>query len=693
MHSPLFKRVLGITTAFAVLYAVADAQPQGPAGAGPEVVVQPEAPLFAPRSLHPSETEALEAAIKAARLGDRAGFDAARQALTEPVARKLAVWAFLDAQGDRLSFSELEPLRRDLTAWPRALRRQQWAEQSIETSSLDPAAIVQWFGDADPKTIDGVIALAAADQASGRPEAAAALIRRTWRTRPFDAGLQSRVLGRFGGLLTSEDHVQRAALLLYGSQGEALKDLVPLLPAEQQALVRARMALRADAGNALDLVAVLPAGLQADRGLVLEKAGYLRRKGQTDAALALAGALPPAPASDEAQSRAWTERRLLINAALKAQNYRAAYAAATNHGLTDSGDVADAEFYAGWLALSKLKDPQTADGHFARIQAVGGSPITQARAQYWRGRAHEAMGDRSGAQAFYAAGAKFYWTFYGQLAAERAGLAQIRLDADPVVTAQDRSRFEANELVQAARMLAAAGEIDLFNAFVLYIDDTLTSPADFAQLVDLAKTYGRQDLVMRVVRAAAQKGIVLPERGYPVRPAEPFAVAAAEPALVFGVTRQESGFDPKVRSAADARGMMQLLPGTAEIVARKIGVAYDASRLYDPDYNMRLGASFLGQLVDRFGGSYVMAIAGYNAGPGRLDDWISYCGDPRAPGADPLDFVECIPFSETRNYVMRVMEGMQVYRAKLNNGMAAPSLTADLKRGGAALAGAPGLQP
>ncbi|MEO8112867.1 MAG: lytic transglycosylase domain-containing protein, partial [Phenylobacterium sp.] len=155
-----------------------------------------------------------------------------------------------------------------------------------------------------------------------------------------------------------------------------------------------------------------------------------------------------------------------------------------------------------------------------------------------------------------------------------------------------------------------------------------------------------------------------------------------EPALVLGITRQESGFDPLVRSGVGARGMMQLMPSTAAVVARRMGTSYAPSMLDEPDYNMRLGSTFLGHMVDQFSGSYVMAIAAYNAGPGRPPQWSAYCGDPRGGTVDPVDFIECIPFSETRNYVMRVMEGLQVYRAKLNGGSAPITLSSDMRRGG-----------
>jgi soluble lytic murein transglycosylase len=230
-------------------------------------------------------------------------------------------------------------------------------------------------------------------------------------------------------------------------------------------------------------------------------------------------------------------------------------------------------------------------------------------------------------------------------------------------------------------MLAEIGAKDTFKGFVVSLAETLPSGAEAALLVDLVRGYGDQDLSMKVVRTAAQHGFILPERGYPVR-TPPTVAGAPETAFILGITRQESGFDPHVRSGAGAEGMMQLMPGTAAILARKLGYSYGGGRLDDPDFNMQLGSAYLGQLVDQFSGSYVMAAAAYNAGPGRPTEWSTYSGDPRATSTDPSDFIECIPFSETRNYVMRVLEATQVYRARLAGGSAPLTLAADLKRGG-----------
>lgn len=341
--------------------------------------------------------------------------------------------------------------------------------------------------------------------------------------------------------------------------------------------------------------------------------------------------------------------------------------------------AADAEFEAGWIALTRLNDPRGADAHFARLQTMGQSPLTQSRALYWRGRAAEAMGDPVGAQLFYAQAAHYQTTFYGQLAAAKSGAAVITLGRDPVITAGDRAGFESLEPVRAARLLAQVGANGVFKTFVAALSDSLPTASDEAQLVDLARGWGDQELAMRVVRNAARRDLILPERGYPIR-AAPTSFNAPEAPFILGIVRQESSFDPRAHSGAGARGMMQLMPATAQVVAGRLGLGY--GDLDDPTYNMTVGSAFLGQLVRQFDGSYVMAAAAYNAGPGRPPQWAMACGDPRSAATDPVNFIECIPFSETRDYVMRVLEATEVYRARLNGGTAPDTLIADLKRGG-----------
>ena len=522
------------------------------------------------------------------------------------------------------------------------------------------------------------MALASALQSQGRTDEARALIRHFWRDKSFEADIQSRMVSVWGTSLSADDNNKRLDTLLYGQQGPAVRAMMALVDSDHRALAEARIALRAERGNAPELVSRVPAALQGDPGLSVDRARFYRKRNLDVMAAQLAANFPTDPTPDTA-SFIWGERRAIVGASIRSGDFSGAYAAATNHGLTSGQDLAEAEFYAGWIALTKLHNPSGADQHFARIQQAGTSPITLSRALYWRGKAAEAMGQTTEGHGYWSQAARYYTAFYGQLAANKLGQTTLSLSTDPVPTSEDRSRFEGRDLVRAARMLAEAGERDAFRAVVLATDDILPNAEELALLVDLARQYGDQDLSMRVVRAGASKGQYLPERGYPVRSTP--EGSGVEPAFILAITRQESSFDPHVQSGPGARGMMQLMPGTAAIVARRMGMPYSVGRLFDPEYNMRLGSAFLGQLVEQMGGSYVLAAAAYNAGPGRATQWASQCGDPRGAGTDPSDFIECISIPETRNYVMRILETTQVYHARLNGGTGALTLASDLKRG------------
>jgi soluble lytic murein transglycosylase len=374
--------------------------------------------------------------------------------------------------------------------------------------------------------------------------------------------------------------------------------------------------------------------------------------------------------SEDKAAEAFKQQRLQMYAALRRGDARSAYAAVTRHGQSPGSlEYAEAEALAGWLALDKLHDPTRAERHFARLDAAVRSPVSKARAAYWRGRTAERSGDASVAQKFYEQGAVYSTTFYGQLAAQKAGRQELVLTPDPRPSANDRASFKSAEMTRALRLLASANERGLLRVFALKYGEEVESEAELALLVDELRALDEQELSLLAYRRGAQHGLILHERGYPlVR--TPSVPAGAERAWVLAITRQESQFDPRVRSPAGALGMMQLLPETGRRVARRAGMSWSDGLLWDARANMRLGSRYLGELTEAFDGSYLLAAASYDAGPQRLPDWIALCGDPRSPKTDPLDFIECIPISETRDYVMNVMANYQVYRARLNGGRA-----------------------
>lgn len=685
MTAPRRLAAAALLTLLATTSALAQSAPPAPppsVGPTPRAVAQevrtPALPAY--QRLSDGEVQTFRDALRQARAGQADAALSAASSLRNPTARKLILWAAVDVAGDRLSFVQLDAARRELWGWPRQATRQAAAERALAArSGLSPAGIVQWFGGDQPGTAEGAMALASALQATGRTAEATTLIRGWWRDRLFDANTQTAMLGRFGAVLTPEDHIKRADLLLYGPQGPAAQQVIALLPTDFQALSRARMQLRSGAASPSTVVASVPADLRDHAGLAFEQARYYREHNMAAMAFPLLARFPSAPGHNDGDDRVWDERRRLMNAAIQTRNWRVAYTAVANSELLDPADLSEAEFFAGWLALTKLNDNAAAERHFQRVRSVARTPVTSGRAWYWLGRTAEARGDQVEAHRRYVEGSRWWTSFYGQLSAEKAGTPEIVLTDDPNPTPADRARFDGRELVQADRILAEAGERELFRTFTLHIDDTLPTAEEAALLVDMARQYQDQFTSMLVVRAVAQRGFIMPGRGYPVR-MPPTVYGGPETAFVLGLTRQESGFDPAIGSGAGARGMMQLMPATAALVARQMGESYSLGRLSDPDYNMRLGQTYLGTILQRFGGSYVMAAAGYNAGPGRPVQWSAFCGDPRE-GTDPLDFIECIPFTETRDYVMRVLDSTQIYRARLNGGRARITLSEDLRRG------------
>lgn len=671
-----------LATSIAAALAVLAPLPQTTASLnaeGPTPYSQVAGASYQPRVLNDADTAAFRQGLAAARAKDIAGARTAINQIGDPAARKLVEWALVDTSADRMSWRELSDDARSLRDWPRADSRVSATEIALDRGGVSANEVLGYFGSDQPTTVQGAIALAWALEQTGRQGEAQRLVRDWWRTQSFAEADQNRILGRWSGWLSQDDHDARLSLLLSGPHGPATRAMVNLASTERRTTAQAAMTLRS-AYNADAVIANLTPNQALDPAVVQERVRILRAANRNNEAYPLLRYLPAAPSHRDGQDTLWSERRNLFIDALQDRNWQAAYDAMNGHGFPSGDRLVDAEFFAGWVALTKLGDPGRAAQHFERLRTVSSTPITQGRAAYWLGRAAEARGDQAGAQQWYRSGAQYIQTFYGQLAAEKAGYGSITLPGDPSPTAADVAQFENRELVRAMRILGETGEMSLFRVFAYHLDDTVPQPTDLALLMDLSRGYGEGFTAMMVGRAASQRGVLMPERMYPVR-IPPSVPGAAPLEFTLAITRQESSFDPRARSHADARGMMQFLPSTASGVARRLGMPYSAERLWDPDYNMTLGSYHLGELMNQFGGSMLLTTVGYNAGPARPSQWIARCGDPRGGQVDPVDFIECAPFTETRNYMMRVMENMAVYKARLNGGTAPLTTSSDIARG------------
>ena len=646
---------------------------------------------YIPSGMSSNDSALLQQALSAAKSRNFAQADSLASGLSSPVARKIVTWTIINNDGNIYSFAGLDAARRDLWGWPREAKRQISAEKLIGLSGMTAQQTVDWFKGSPPQSTEGATALITAYGNLARTEEARALAKSWWRTKVFDALPQANFYQAFSTYLTQDDHQARLTCLELNYQSgnsQAIRDMTAYVGQHQADIANAVIAMRTSSASGDSLYQNALSGDLHNSTLAFARAKYLAGKGLEPLGFALLADLPPASASPDAASQLYSLRWGYFKAALKARNYRAAYDAMNGGGFEPGESKAEAEFFAGWVALIKLNDPDSAIRHFHELATAGTSPITQGRANYWLGRAYEARNhpatngvdaDATLAQRYYAQGGQYIYAFYGQMAAEKAGIKTITLGKDPIPSKADRDRFESRDLIKAARLLGSTGELDLFRAIVLHLDDVLPNAEEEALLVDLVGAYDSQLMAMKVARVSMQRGFYIPERAYPLR-AIP-NVPGPEKAFVLAITRQESSFDPSVRSHANARGMMQLIPSTARAVANRLNLGYSESRLYEAEYNMTLGTYHLGELVDRFDGSYVMAAAGYNAGPSRMKTWISDCGDPRGASADALSFIECHPFTETRNYMMRVTENMRVYLARLAGGTAPLTAMADVQRG------------
>ncbi|MCW2246286.1 soluble lytic murein transglycosylase [Azospirillum fermentarium] len=577
---------------------------------------------------------------------------------------KIVRWMKLAAPG--AGFPETAAFIRENPGWPNLAALRRGAEAAMP-DTLPDAQVLAWFRQYAPLTTAGVMRYADALAAAGERDAAARVVRTHWIEADIAPADEQAMLIRYRDLLRRQDHVARLDHLLWDRQEAAARRLLPLVPDGYDDLIAARMALFNGVANAEALAARVPSPLRDDAGLAYDWVRYLRRKGDDEGA---AERLSNPPDKVVRPSLWWAERNIIIRRLLDRGDNRLAYRLAMDHRQDDGVGQAEAEFLAGFIALRRLNRPGDALEHFQTVYKEFASPITRARGAFWAGKAAEAAGSPARAAEWYSKAAQYGVTFYGQLAANEAGV-RVRLPAEPKAAEADAVAFEKRELVRAARLLyRIQGKSD--DRAAMFLRRIALDAKDGEELhlaARLARDIGRPDLAIAAAKDKVQEGIFLTETGYPT--IDLSGIPAPEGPLVLSLIRQESTFNPLIVSSAGARGLMQLMPQTAQLVASKLGIKHTQAKLTaDPRHNVRLGSAYIADMLDRYNGSYVLAIASYNAGPNRVRQWLDQFGDPRTEAVDVLDWIELIPFSETRNYVQRVMEATIVYRARLQGARA-----------------------
>ena len=652
-------------------------QPLARPAAGPFAVA-------ASTATSPADIATLKRVLEATRKGKEADADAAARQLSDPVARKLAEWMILRSDNTRPSFQRYAAFVEANPAWPHSALFRRRAENALWNDKLDDSTVRAFFARSKPTTAKGRYVLARALLAQGDRDGAAALVRYAWRYDDCSADVEARVLDMFGDLLTRADHKIRMDQRFYDDDVEAGMREAERLGGNELLIARARAAVIKRASNAKALLDSVPSSARGDAGYLFSRAQWLRKNDQPEEAARAILAAPRDRESVVDPDQWWVERRLVVRKLLDEQDAQTAYRVARDAAPAHKGNYrVDQHFTAGWIALRYLHDPKTAAQHFAHIDDGTTNPHALARGGYWQGRAAEAMGQRAQAKAFYEAAAVHSATYYGQLARARLGLSDLGLRGPPTFTTHDRNLLSNLEVVRAAEILYALDERDMLASIYAELGESATDVAGLAALGELAAKHRDGRAMLLLGKGALGRGLPLDYYAYPVvgLPHYTPIAPAIEDAVAYSIARQESHFNQKVVSIAKAMGLMQVTPASAQDTAKRFKVAYNKARLLsDPIYNVQMGAAELSMLLSQYNGSYIMTFAGYNAGRGRVRQWVAAYGDPRDPRVDPVDWVERIPIAETRNYVQRIMENLQIYRARFG-GSSRLVIEADLKRG------------
>jgi soluble lytic murein transglycosylase len=539
-----------------------------------------------------------------------------------------------------------------------------WQERS-------DAATVRSFTGGRPATGRGRFALARVLLAEGDRDGAQNQVREAWRSEELSERVEADVLDVFRDLLTRDDHRARMDKRIGAKDFSGAMRAAHRLGSDDVAIVKACAAVTGSADKALELLDDVQTEARQDLGYTLCRIHWMMGHNKLADATRLMLAAPSRSMPLQDTDEWWRQRRVLARKLLDLHEFHGAYQVVRNAARPANENYrAEFHFMPGWIALRYLNDPVTAREHFARIDDGSVNPIVLARANYWRGRAAEAAGENDKMRAGYEAAARHGTAYYGQLARAKLGLDRIEL-RPPLPPDPSNGPVLSDELVRAADMLYALGERDVVLNFVTDFAEQSADVAALAALGELTARHNDARAMLQIGKTALARGLALDLYAFPTIgvPQHSPVGPAIDRSVVYSVARTESAFDQRDASPAKAVGLMQVTPAAGRDTAKRFGVTYDWDKMVsDPVYNTQMGAAELGALLREYRGCHIMTFAGYNAGRGRVQQWVKQYGDPRDPNVDAVDWVERIPFAETRNYVQRVMENLQVYRVRFDTG-------------------------
>ena len=637
-----------------------------------------------------TEQQVLSDSIKAIYKNKMSSARQQKAKLKHPISKKLVEWYTLRSGDVAHDTKTLNKFLKANPGWPSRARLQTKIERNYLNKAHPAKETVAYFQIFKPKTKAGAIAYAKALLEVGKKDKAVDLIRTTYQNPGLSNSLEKVIMAKYASHLRPLDHKIRVDRLLYQDRrakiAKALRAAKRLGKAEQQAAEFRAAVIRRRHGGAKKLLAKLEPKVKNQPGVYLARVQLARRSKNSKRAAQLLAESDFKQEDIHDKDEWWIERRVNTRAAINNQNYKTAYKIASNHEHPSVNRYKEAEFLSGWLALRYLNNPTLAEQHFEKFKKAADGPRSKSKSAYWLGRAQKALKKKTPAQSNFSESASFFNTYYGQLAAYELDKkkAQITIPDLPQITPDIAKHFVSRDEIQALVIAHQAGQTSLVRQFFAHLRYHLSDPAELRLLAELAASFGYNQSTVRIGKTAMSQNIPLTEYAYPVRfmPNYKPLRSVPEQAIVYSIARQESEFNYKIKSRAGARGLLQVMPGTLRHVARKYRIKSQTAWLTQkPAFNAKIGSAYIGDRHDEFGGSYIMTFAGFNAGPGRVRQWVRKFGDPRSKHVDPIDWVERIPFTETRNYVQKVLANLQVYRARLANGKSVIKSHQDLYRG------------
>ncbi|HYP10438.1 MAG TPA: lytic transglycosylase domain-containing protein [Xanthobacteraceae bacterium] len=601
------------------------------------------------------------------KLGDATKLAAS---IDDPAAQKLIQWALLRDPNNTAGFDQYNSFIRANPDWPSIPLFRRRAEARLWQERSDPATVRRFVG-TQPTSARGRLALARAMLSDGDRAGATREVRAVWQSAELSADLEAAVIDSFRDELTPADDIARMDQRIGAKDFAAAMRAAKRVGSTQVAIVKACEAAETNVTKGGALLEALPKEAQGDLGYVLCRLHWLLAHDDVAAAVKLLAEVSGDDLQRQDTDEWWRELRTLARRLLDLNDPKTAYGV-VREAASPANPYYRAEFHfmPGWIALRFLSDPITALQHFGKIDEGSSDPIVLARAAYWRGRAFEAIGEFDKMRAQYETAARYPTAYYGQLARARLGVNEISVRPLPPQAGLEGS---TTDLRRALDMLYAIGELDLALTFVSDLADSNSDIVALREIGELTSRHKDAQAMLVLGKTALARGLAMERYAFPEIGVPSYSPIAPpiDQCMVYSIVRTESAFDQRDTSPANAVGLMQVTPEAGRDTAQRFGVTYDWKRLVsDPVYNMQMGVAEVSALFREYTGSYIMTFAGYNAGRGRVRQWVAQHGDPRNPKIDAVDWVERISLAETRNYVQRVMENLQVYAARFGASVA-----------------------